>query len=105
MAISFQQFKQAWGITLFSFQHNPESHVFGMLVRNLSASEMRGFVNQFLPNWLRCSKQNAGGEKMLDERTDENKNQGFFFFYDTLGSSPIGQMDLDSHGSCLELKL
>lgn len=50
---------------------------------------------------------------MLDERTDENKNQGFFcclflfvcFFNDSLGNSPIGQMALGNHGSCLELQL
>ena len=47
---------------------------------------------------------------MLDERTDENENQVVFlfvclFFYDILGNSPIGQMDLNNHGSCLELQL
>lgn len=44
-------------------------------------------------------------KKILDERTDENEHQVFFFLYGILGSSPIGQMDLDNHGSCLELQL
>ena len=49
-------------------------------------------------------------KNMLDERTDENENQVVFlfvclFFYDILGNSPIGQMDLNNHGSCLELQL
>lgn len=38
---------------------------------------------------------------MLDETTDKNKNQ--IFFYNILGNSPISQMGLDNHGLCLAL--
>ena len=69
-----------------------------MLVRNHNRSQTKGLWISFCRTGLAVANKMLEKKKMLDERTDENEHQVFFFVVvvnDILGNSTIGQMDLD----------